>query len=157
MSGLDRLRLDRRAFLLGTSALGAATVLHPFSAFAAAGQGHLRLLETNAIHVNVLPYDYYADAPNDTMGLSRAAAIIQAIRAESTNSLLLENGDYLQGSPMGDYIAQRGMKAGDIHPVIKGMNTLGYAAGTLGNHEFNYGLDLDRKSTRLNSSHVSES
>jgi 2',3'-cyclic-nucleotide 2'-phosphodiesterase/3'-nucleotidase len=142
MSGLDRLRLDRRAFLLGTSALGAASMLHPFSAFAAAGEAHLRLLETTDIHVNVLPYDYYADAPNETFGLSRAASIIAAIRAESTNSLLLENGDYLQGSPMGDYIASRGMKAGDIHPVIKGMNTLGYAAGTLGNHEFNYGLDF---------------
>jgi 2',3'-cyclic-nucleotide 2'-phosphodiesterase / 3'-nucleotidase len=143
MSGLDRLRLDRRAFLLGTSALGATSMLHPFSAFAAAGQAHLRLLETTDIHVNVLPYDYYADAPNDTMGLSRTAAIIAAIRAEATNSLLLENGDYLQGSPMGDYIAyERGMKAGDLHPVIKGMNVLGYTAGTLGNHEFNYGLDF---------------
>jgi 2',3'-cyclic-nucleotide 2'-phosphodiesterase/3'-nucleotidase len=143
MSGPNGLRLDRRAFLLGTSALGAATVLHPFSALAAAGQAHLRLLETTDIHVNVLPYDYYADAPNDTMGLSRTAAIVAGIRAEATNSLLVDNGDYLQGSPMGDYVAyERGMKAGDVHPVIKGMNALGYAAGTLGNHEFNYGLDF---------------
>jgi len=42
---------------------------------------------------------------------------------------------------MGDYMAyQHGMKDGDVHPVIKAMNTLGYTVGTLGNHEFNYGL-----------------
>ena len=64
-----------------------------------------------------------------------------AIRAEASNALLIDNGDFLQGNPMGDYIAYaRGMKPGDMHPVIAAMNTLGYDASTLGNHEFNYGL-----------------
>src|SRR5690606_3690089 len=81
--------------------------------------------------------------PNDTMGLARTASIIDAIRAEATNSILVDNGDFLQGNPMGDYIAyERGMKEGDMHPVIKAMNLLGYEASTLGNHEFNYGLDF---------------
>src|SRR5579872_1410111 len=143
---LNNLRLDRRAFLVGASAFGVASatgVLHPFSAFAAAGEAHLRLLETTDIHVNVLPYDYYADAPNDTLGLSRTASIIDSIRAEVTNSMLLDNGDYLQGTPMGDYMAyEKGMKAGDVHPIMKAMNTLPYECSTLGNHEFNYGLDF---------------
>ena len=57
--------------------------------------------------------------------------------------MLIDNGDFLQGNPMGDYIAyERGMKDGDVHPVIKGMNMLGYECSTLGNHEFNYGLDF---------------
>jgi 2',3'-cyclic-nucleotide 2'-phosphodiesterase/3'-nucleotidase len=143
MSRFERFGIDRRAFLLGSTALGALTVLHPFSALAAAGQAHLRIMETTDIHVNVLPYDYYADAPNDTMGLSRAATIVESIRREATNSMMIDNGDYLQGSPMGDYVAyERGMKDGDVHPVIKGMNALGYDCGTLGNHEFNYGLDF---------------
>jgi len=91
----------------------------------------------------VLPYDYYADKPDETLGLSRTASLIKAIRAEATNTMLLDNGDFLQGNPMGDYIAyEKGMKAGDVHPVLKGMNTLGYEVGTLGNHEFNYGLDF---------------
>ena len=48
---------------------------------------------------------------------------------------------------MGDYIAyERGMKEGDMHPVITAMNTLGFEASTLGNHEFNYGLDFLMKS-----------
>ena len=63
------------------------------------------------------------------------------IRAEATNALLLDNGDFLQGNPMGDYIAyERGMKEGDMHPMITAFNTLGIDAATIGNHEFNYGL-----------------
>ncbi|WP_071672883.1 bifunctional 2',3'-cyclic-nucleotide 2'-phosphodiesterase/3'-nucleotidase [Nioella nitratireducens] len=130
--------LDRRAFLAGTASFIA---LHPFSANAQAGQAHLRIMETTDLHVHVFPYDYYSDRPVDTVGLARTASLIDGIRAESTNSMLLDNGDFLQGNPMGDYIAyERGMAEGDAHPVITAMNTLGYAASTLGNHEFNYGL-----------------
>ena len=135
--------LSRRSLLGGIAASSALVMLHPFAARAAGNQAHLRLMETTDIHVNVFPYDYYADKPNDTMGLSRTGSIIDKIRAEAGNSLLIDNGDVLQGSPMGDYIAyERGMKDGDKHPVIKAMNTLGYEVGTLGNHEFNYGLDF---------------
>src|SRR5215470_96934 len=124
--------ISRRSFLAGATATGAFIMLHPFSARAQANQAHLRIMETTDIHVNVLPYDYYADKPNDTMGLSRTATLIDGIRKEATNSLLVDNGDVLQGNPMGDYMAyQHGMKDGDVHPVIKAMNTLGYTVGTL--------------------------
>ena len=140
---LDLPSMSRRSLLQGLSATAALIVLHPFAARAAGNQAHLRLMETTDIHVNVFPYDYYADKPNDTMGLTRTATIIDNIRAEATTSLLIDNGDVLQGNPMGDYMAyQHGMKDGDVHPVIKAMNTLNYSVGTLGNHEFNYGLDF---------------
>ncbi|MBX3578090.1 MAG: bifunctional 2',3'-cyclic-nucleotide 2'-phosphodiesterase/3'-nucleotidase [Rhizobiaceae bacterium] len=135
--------LSRRHFLAGSAAAGALIMMHPFSVRAQANQAHLRIMETTDLHVHVFPYDYYGDKPNDTMGLARTATIIDQIRAEATNSMLLDNGDFLQGNPMGDYIAyERGMKDGDVHPIIKAMNTLGYDASTLGNHEFNYGLDF---------------
>ncbi|MEO3384997.1 bifunctional 2',3'-cyclic-nucleotide 2'-phosphodiesterase/3'-nucleotidase [Mesorhizobium sp. CAU 1741] len=135
--------ISRRSFLAGSAATGAFVMLHPFSARAQANQAHLRIMETTDLHVHVFPYDYYGDRPNDTMGLARTATIIDTIRAEATNSILVDNGDFLQGNPMGDYIAyERGMKEGDVHPVIKAMNVLGYEASTLGNHEFNYGLDF---------------
>jgi 2',3'-cyclic-nucleotide 2'-phosphodiesterase / 3'-nucleotidase len=134
--------LSRRAFLAGTATLGAAVALHPFAALAAAGQAHLRIMETTDLHVAVFPYDYYADAPNDTLGLARTAALIDAIRAEAGNSILLDNGDVIQGNPMGDYIAYEKGLADNSHPVIAAMNTLGYEAGTMGNHEFNYGLEF---------------
>ncbi|MBI4920334.1 MAG: bifunctional 2',3'-cyclic-nucleotide 2'-phosphodiesterase/3'-nucleotidase [Devosia nanyangense] len=140
-------RLSRRAFLAGSASAGALIVMHPFAAMAASNQAHLRLMETTDIHVSIYPYDYYADAPNDTMGLARTAALINSIRAEATNSMLIDNGDLIQGNPMGDYVAyERGFKAGDVHPTFAAMNTLGYDISTLGNHEFNYGLDFLDKS-----------
>lgn len=134
--------INRRNFLSGAGAAGALIALHPFSAKAQANQAHLRIMETTDIHVNVLPYDYYADKPNDTMGLSRTASLIDAIRKEATNAMLVDNGDFLQGNPMGDYIAYEKGMDGDVHPVIKGMNELAYSCSTLGNHEFNYGLSF---------------
>lgn len=135
--------ISRRSFLAGAAATGSLIMLHPFAARAQANQAHLRIMETTDLHVHVFPYDYYADKPNDSMGLARTATIMDQIRAEAGNSMLIDNGDFLQGNPMGDYIAyERGMKDGDIHPVIAAMNTLGYDCSTLGNHEFNYGLDF---------------
>ena len=130
--------LDRRSFM--ASATAAAT-LHPFSLRAQSNQAHLRIMETTDLHVHVYPYDYYADKAVDTVGLARTAALIEGVRAEATNALLLDNGDFLQGNPMGDWVAyERGMAEGQIHPVIAAMNALGFDASTLGNHEFNYGL-----------------
>ncbi len=138
------LRMNRRHFLAGSAGLIA---MHPFSVNAAGNQAHLRLMETTDLHVHVFPYDYYGDRPVDTVGLARTASLIEAVRAESTNALLLDNGDFLQGNPMGDYIAyERGMKEGDMHPVITAMNALGFDASTLGNHEFNYGISFLMKS-----------
>lgn len=139
----EPLRLNRRSLLGGVAASSALVLLHPFAVRAAANQAHLRIMETTDIHVHVFPYDYYADKPNDTLGLARTAAIIDSIRAEAGNAMLVDNGDFLQGNPLGDYIAyERGMKAGDMHPVVQAMNLLGYDCGTLGNHEFNFGLDF---------------
>ncbi len=142
------LSVPRRGFLTGAAA-SCLVAVHPFAARAAADQVHLRIVETTDLHVNVFPYDYYADKPNDTLGLSRAATIVDGIRAEAANMLLLDNGDIIQGSPMGDYVAfAGGLPEGEVHPIIRAMNSMGYACSTLGNHEFNYGLDfLDRALT----------
>lgn len=88
--------ISRRSFLAGATATGAIIAMHPFSARAAANQAHLRIMETTDLHVHVFPYDYYADKPTDTVGLARAATIIDQIRAEATNSMLIDNGDFLQ-------------------------------------------------------------
>ncbi|WP_108459946.1 bifunctional 2',3'-cyclic-nucleotide 2'-phosphodiesterase/3'-nucleotidase [Devosia naphthalenivorans] len=138
-------KISRRTFLAGSASIGAMAAMHPFAAMAQANQAHLRIIETTDLHVAVFAYDYYADAPNDTMGLARTASLIEALRAEAGNSMLLDNGDIIQGNPMGDYIAYEKGLEGNVHPIIAAMNTLGYEAATLGNHEFNYGLEyLDK-------------
>ncbi len=127
----------------GAATSGAQIALHPFSSRAAAGQAHLRIMETTDLHVAVLPYDYYADRQNETMGLARTASLIEDLRAGARNAMLVDNGDFLQGNPMGDFAAYRqGLRDGGIHPIVKAMNALDYACSTLGNHEFNYGLDF---------------
>ncbi|PNH92766.1 2',3'-cyclic-nucleotide 2'-phosphodiesterase [Vibrio diazotrophicus] len=102
----------------------------------------LRIIETTDIHTNVMDYDYYKDKPSEQIGLTRAATLVKQAREEATNSILVDNGDLIQGSPMGDYMAAKGIKAGEVHPVYKAMNQLSYDVGNIGNHEFNYGLDF---------------
>ncbi len=62
---------------------------------------HLRLLATTDVHVQIHPYDYYADRPAPESGLALLATLISQLRAQTPNTLLLDNGDILQGSPMG--------------------------------------------------------
>lgn len=104
---------------------------------------HLRLLATTDVHVQIHPYDYYADRPAPESGLALLATLISHLRAQTPNTLLLDNGDILQGSPMGD-VAAEGQAPNDraVHPAIAAMNVLGYDAATIGNHEFNYGLEF---------------
>ncbi|NIY47602.1 bifunctional 2',3'-cyclic-nucleotide 2'-phosphodiesterase/3'-nucleotidase [Cedecea colo] len=105
----------------------------------------LRILETTDLHSNMMDFDYYKDTPTEKFGLVRTASLINAARGEAVNSVLVDNGDLIQGSPLGDYIAARGLKDKEIHPVYKALNTLDYAVGNLGNHEFNYGLEYLHK------------
>jgi len=101
----------------------------------------LRLLETTDLHSNMMDFDYYKDTPTEKFGLVRTATLINAARQEVANSVLVDNGDVIQGSPLGDYMAAKGLSPNEVHPVYQAMNSLDYAVGNLGNHEFNYGLD----------------
>jgi 2',3'-cyclic-nucleotide 2'-phosphodiesterase/3'-nucleotidase len=103
----------------------------------------LRLIGTSDLHANIFAYDYYRDRPDETVGLAKTASLVARARAEVANALLFDNGDIIQGSPLGDYAAlSMGLKEGDVHPMIGAMNAMGYAACAIGNHEFNYGLDF---------------
>lgn len=112
----------------------------------------LRILETTDLHVNLLPHDYFTDRPSPGIGLAQASSLIRQLRASADNCLLFDNGDFLQGNPLADWLAgDAGLKPGDLHPMIGAMNTLDYDAGTLGNHEFDYGLGfLTQALTRAN-------
>ncbi|WP_431224055.1 bifunctional 2',3'-cyclic-nucleotide 2'-phosphodiesterase/3'-nucleotidase [Serratia sp. L9] len=122
-----------------TLRLSALTLLVCASAQAATVD--LRVMETSDLHSNMMDFDYYKDKPTDKFGLARTASLIHDARQQVTNSVLVDNGDLIQGSPLGDYMAAKGLKPGNIHPVYRAMNTLDYAVGNIGNHEFNYGLD----------------
>jgi 2',3'-cyclic-nucleotide 2'-phosphodiesterase/3'-nucleotidase len=103
----------------------------------------LSLLATSDLHAHVFGWDYHADKPQAGLGLSDLAHMIDLARAECPNTLLVDNGDFLQGSPLGDWAAEQGDDR--PHPMISAMNALGYDAATLGNHEFSHGLPLLRR------------
>ncbi|OTQ80075.1 2',3'-cyclic-nucleotide 2'-phosphodiesterase [Gilliamella sp. N-W3] len=106
----------------------------------------LRIIETTDLHGNMMNYDYFKDQYIDTFGLAKTANLIHQAREEVKNSVLVDNGDLIQGSPMADYALNKGLNKGDIHPVYKALNTLDYVVGNIGNHEFNFGLDFLQKS-----------
>jgi 2',3'-cyclic-nucleotide 2'-phosphodiesterase/3'-nucleotidase len=62
-------------------------------------------------------------------------------RAANPNTLLMDNGDLIQGNPFGEYLSKNPPKTGETSPIMRLLNALNYDAGTLGNHEFNFGLD----------------
>lgn len=105
----------------------------------------LRVLETSDLHANIMDYNYYTAAQDPSIGLARTASLINAARQQAVNTVLVDNGDLIQGSPMGDYTAHKGLVKGEVHPVYQAMNLLQYDVGNIGNHEFNYGLEFLQK------------
>lgn len=103
----------------------------------------IALLETTDIHQNILSYDYYGLKADTSLGLERTAALISAARAENPNNVLLDDGDVIQGTLLGDYqaIASPVTCSGTL-AVYKVMNALKYDGAGMGNHEFNYGLNF---------------
>ncbi|MFV3130589.1 bifunctional 2',3'-cyclic-nucleotide 2'-phosphodiesterase/3'-nucleotidase [Niveispirillum sp. KHB5.9] len=104
----------------------------------------LQVLSTTDLHMYLEDYDYYADHTDAGVGLVRVAPLIRAARAANPNTLLVDNGDLIQGTPMGDWVVrERGVtKDKPAHPAMAAMNLLKYDAAILGNHEFNFGLEV---------------
>jgi len=103
----------------------------------------LALLETTDIHANVMSYNYYSLAEDTSLGLERTSTLVKAARAENPNNLLLDDGDTIQGTLLGDLQAvTRPIPCSDTMAVHKVMNAMKYDGGGFGNHEFNYGLPL---------------
>ena len=106
-------------------------------------QMEVRLLETTDLHANLLNYNYFADKLDNKVGLVKTASLIRNAREEVANSVLVDNGDLIQGSPLGDYMAKiKKLADGEVHPIYAAMNTLDYDVANIGNHEFNFGLEF---------------
>ncbi|MFT8322158.1 MAG: metallophosphoesterase [Bacillus sp. (in: firmicutes)] len=107
----------------------------------------LRILETTDIHSHILDYDYEKNKRTIEFGLNRTVSLIQQAKKDQDNTLLFDVGDVIKGNALADYVASSNvLYYSDIHPAYKSMNLLKYDAATVGNHEFNYGLDFLLKS-----------
>ncbi len=107
----------------------------------------LRILATTDVHGHILPFDYFTNTPGLPYSLARLATLIASARSEVDDGacVLFDNGDFLQGTPMSDLTPQPGQGWHGKHPVVEAMNRLDYDAASLGNHEFNFGLDWLQK------------
>ncbi len=134
---------------------GLATTLAADPARAAAEDAHsftLAVLGTTDLHGNVLNWDYfknaeYDDGAHNDIGVAKCATLVKAARAHygASHCITLDAGDTIQGTPLAYYYAKIDpITGGPTHPMALAMNELGYDAAALGNHEFNYGLDILR-------------
>ena len=134
------------AAVLGLTACGSDDGTDDIERHAKASQPktvELRVMETTDLHAYLMNHNYFKNTENDGVGFVKTASLIKEAREEATNSVLVDNGDLLQGSPLGDYMAKvKGLETNDVHPVYKAMNLLDYDVANIGNHEFNYGLEF---------------
>ena len=133
---------NRNRCKLLSAALAAALTLSLSSAALAAepAEKHVSILATSDLHSNIWGYSYEDNAETTNNGMARIYTYVQQVRAEEgVTSFLVDGGDTIQGTILSDDLYNK--EEGE-HPVITAMNFMGYDAMTLGNHEFNFGLEL---------------
>ncbi len=94
---------------------------------------------TTDVHGRLRAWEYYSNQVEGVRGLTRAATIVDSVRAANPGRvILLDAGDLLQGNPLA-YVAARISRA-RTNPIIAAMNAMGYDAAAIGNHEYTYGV-----------------
>jgi len=161
--------LNRRKFLKKSAATGAgvavagavaapsaqaAQTADPAKGGKPAKRYSFTVMGTTDLHGNIFNWDYfkdaeYSDAKGNAKGLARIATLVEQVREEKgrRNTLLLDAGDTIQGTPLTYYYAKVDpitAEGGPVHPMAQAMNAIGYDAVALGNHEFNYGIETLR-------------
>ncbi|MCL6667170.1 bifunctional metallophosphatase/5'-nucleotidase [Streptomyces panaciradicis] len=159
--------LNRRKFLKKSAATGAGVAVASAVAAPAAQAApetpgkrpakrySLTVMGTTDLHGHVFNWDYFKDAEytdkaGNAQGLARISTLVNRLREEKgrCNTLLLDAGDTIQGTPLTYYYAKVDpitAEGGPVHPMAQAMNAIGYDAAALGNHEFNYGIETLRK------------
>ncbi len=110
---------------------------------------NITLLSTSDIHGRIFPWDYAINEEDKNAGLLKVSSIVKEVRAETDNVVLIDSGDTTQDNSIELFMAQ------EPSPIIEVMNDIGYDVWTVGNHEFNFGLDyLDRSIAGIQSNVV---
>ncbi|WP_093112931.1 metallophosphoesterase [Salinimicrobium catena] len=128
--------MKRRTFLKQSAAVGALASIGSFGLLSFSSEErkkHITILHTNDTHSHIEPFSAdHAQYPN-MGGVARRYSLISSIRQENPNTLLLDAGDIFQGTPYFNFYG------GEVE--FKLMSKMGYDAATIGNHDFDNGID----------------
>lgn len=128
--------INRRQFIKGTAWAGSAILASPIlpvNVFAAKEELHITILHTNDTHSRLEPFPMDGSKNAGLGGIAARSEIIKQVRNEVEHVLLLDAGDIFQGTPY--FNLYKG------EPEMKAMSMMGYDAATLGNHDFDGGID----------------
>lgn len=126
--------MKRRNFIQQTAATGAFVGLGGLSlSFAENNRKHITILHTNDVHSHIEPFGPEHPQNANMGGIARRATLVEQIRKENPNTLLLDAGDIFQGTPFFNFYG------GELE--FKLMSKLKYDAATIGNHDFDNGID----------------
>ncbi|WP_366292275.1 5'-nucleotidase C-terminal domain-containing protein [Paenibacillus sp. AN1007] len=137
-------RLKRFASWSLSILLGASLLLTPLAsesaqAAAADQETTITLLGTSDIHGRFMPWDYALDGPNPAGSMTQLYTMVKKVRSENPNTILLDAGDMIQDNSAELFNDQ------PKSPMMVAMNEMNYDAWVMGNHEFNFGLDVLEK------------
>lgn len=127
--------MKRREFIEQAAAVGALATLGGvgLQSFSSPISKHITILHTNDVHSHIDPFGPEDGRNANQGGVARRAALIESIRLENPNTLLFDAGDIFQGTPYFNYYG------GELE--FKLMSILKYDAATIGNHDFDNGID----------------
>ena len=127
--------MKRKEFIQNTAAASAFISLGGLSSlsFKPAAKKHITILHTNDVHSHIEPFGPDEGSNANLGGVARRATLVEKIRRENPNTLLLDAGDIFQGTPYFNFYG------GELE--FKLMSKLKYDAATLGNHDFDNGID----------------
>jgi len=127
--------MKRRDFIKQTAVASTMLTIGSFglSAFSTEKKKHITILHTNDVHSHLEPFKATDTRYPNLGGIARRASVIEQVRKENPNTLLLDAGDIFQGTPYFNFFG------GEIE--FKMMSMLKYDAATLGNHDFDKGLN----------------
>lgn len=122
------------------------SVAAPTGAVQAVETKNIVILGTSDLHGSVDNYDYFTDSVptgSSERGLTKIATYVNNVLASNPNTILIDNGDTIQGNPLAYYFNM--IDTSVTNPLAAAMNAMGYVSATVGNHEFNYGPTVFKK------------